>query len=169
MKLYEISKSILSKKNALQDLLDNGEEPTLEQAVEILGLQDDLTEKLKGYAHVIHQKAGELDLLDKEIARLQEIKQKEKKQVDWLQNTMLYAMQMHNVEEIKDTILPVKIKRNQPSVVVYCEVDTLPKEYIRENVSVKREPNKTALKEALKNGEIIEGVRLETKLQLKIG
>ena len=45
-----------------------------------------------------------------------------------------------------------------------AEGTELPDEFMR----IKKEPNKTALKEALQNGEIIEGVNLVDKVSLVI-
>ncbi len=44
---YQISNNILDKKDELQQLIDDGIEPSLEQAIEILSLQSDLTKNLK--------------------------------------------------------------------------------------------------------------------------
>lgn len=165
--LYHISNDILNKKDELQQMLDDGIEPSLDQAIEILGLQSDLTEKLKGYAHVIHQKTTDIDTLDNEIKRLQTIKQKEQERTNWLQNTMIYAMQTHNIDKIDDPVLPIKLRKNAPSVIVYCEVNDLPDEFIRSKTTV--EADKNALNQAIKNGLIIDGVRLENKISIKIG
>lgn len=165
--LYHISNDILNKKDELQQMLDDGIEPSLDQAIEILDLQSDLTEKLKGYAHIIHQKTTGIDVLDSEIKRLQAIKQKEQNRIEWLQRTMIYAMQTHNLEKIDDNILPIKLRHNAPSVIVYCEVKDLPDEFIRSKTTV--EADKTALKQALKDGLKLDGVKLESKTTIEIG
>lgn len=165
--LYHMSNDILNKKDELQQMLDDGIEPSLDQAVEILDLQSNLAEKLKGYAHIIHQKTADIDVLDNEIKRLQAIKEKKQERAKWLQNTMIYAMQTHNIDKIDDPVLPIKLRKNTASVIVYCEVNDLPDEFIRSKTTV--EADKNALGKAIKNGLVIDGVRLENRISIKIG
>ena len=54
--------------------------------------------------------------------------------------------------------------KTTPDVVDIAEGTEVPDEFMR----IKKEPNKTALKEALQNGEIIEGVKLVDKVSLVI-
>lgn len=170
MKLYEIQAEILNLKQGLEERLESGDEPSLEEAKAILSLNNELKEKLNdkliGYGHVIYQNEQEIDVLDREIKRLQAMKAKKAKLVGWLQATMIEAMQTHKIDEIKDVVMPVKLKYNTPSVVV-DDVNSLPAEFVRTKTTV--EPDKNALKEAMKNGLEFDGVRLERKVALNIG
>ena len=55
--------------------------------------------------------------------------------------------------------------RKSLEVVPYDET-LIPKEFMREKITY--EPDKKAIKEAIQDGEIIEGARLEEKLNIQI-
>ena len=72
-------------------------------------------------------------------------------------------MQDLDGEKMKEPEFNIYYKTT-PDVVDIAEGTELPDEFMR----IKKEPNKTALKEALQNGEIIEGVNLVDKVSLVI-
>lgn len=72
-------------------------------------------------------------------------------------------MQDLDGEKMKEPEFSIYYKTT-PDVVDIAEGTELPDEFMR----IKKEPNKTALKEALQNGEIIEGVNLVDKVSLVI-
>lgn len=167
MNLYQISKAIDVKMIELGELLQNDETPTQAQIDTLLALDSDLDNKLIAYGYVIKNTDSDIEAIDSEIKRLTELKKSKKRLNDTLSNNMLTAMLVNGKTEIKDAVLPIKIKNNSPSVIVDCAIDKLPSEFIRTKTTT--EADKTALKEAVKKGLVIDGVRLESKQTIKIG
>lgn len=64
--LFEISNDILDRKDELQTMLDSEVSPTIEQALAILDLENDLENKLIGYGHVCKQSELDLESIDSE-------------------------------------------------------------------------------------------------------
>lgn len=167
MNLYQISKEMDAKMIELGELLQNDETPTQAQLDTLLALDSDLENKLIAYGYVIKNTEADINAIDEEIKRLTERKKRHSKLVSTLSNNMLTAMLVNGKTEIKDAVLPIKLKNNPPSVIVDCAIDKLPSEFVRTKTTT--EADKTALKEAIKAGAIFDGVRLESKKSIKIG
>lgn len=167
MNLYQISREVEAKTEKLVELLENGETPSDDELNQLLGLQSDLNNKLIAYGYVIKNTEADINAIDEEIKRLTERKKRHSKLVSTLSNNMLTAMLSHGKTEIKDAVMPIKLKNNPPSVSVDCAIDKLPSEFIRTKTTI--EADKTSLKEAIKKGLVIDGVRLESKQTIKIG
>lgn len=83
-----------------------------------------------------------------------------------LKDTLLADLEQHG--ETRTTAGNFKIarqKNSQPSVILKIDAEALPTEFQRLTI----EADKTALKDALKHGETIDGVSLETGEHLRIG
>lgn len=168
MTLYEISKTLQKKMTELGELLQDGQEPSREQIDELIDLKGELPTKLVSYGYVIKNLTGELDVVDSEIKRLTAIKNAKKRHIETLTTRMQAAMVDNNLNDVSiDPKMPIKLKQNPPSVIVDCDIDKLPSEFIR--IKTITEADKTALSKALKGGMTIDGVHLESKQSLKIG
>lgn len=101
----------------------------------------------------------ETKVLDEHIKHCQERKKALQKRSDSIKAYLLRNMQAANINEVRadNGTFTVKIVQNPPSVEVYDE-KLLPEHLLR----VKSEPDKTAIKMALRNGENIQGARLIT-------
>lgn len=71
------------------------------------------------------------------------------------------------ISKIECPLFRLSIKQNPPSVVIDSE-QAIPPEFMRQPEPPPATPDKTAIKEALKNGEDVPGARLTTSQQLEI-
>lgn len=165
MNLYQISEEIREIKKAFE----NGEAVDFEtgeinpEYIKALTFsKNELEAKAIDYGYVIKSFDDEIELYDKEIKRLTE----RKKQLQTIQKNIKQnitdAMIEFGIVEIKGKLLKMNFRTSQ-SVEVY-DIDLLDERFKRYKVEV----DKMAIKEAIKNGEIVEGARLNDNKNLQI-
>lgn len=165
MNLYQISEEIREIKQAFE----NGEvidfetgEINPEYIKALTFSKQELEAKAIDYGYVIKSFDDEIELYDKEIKRLTERKKQLKNMQDYMKKTITDAMLEFGIVEIKGKLLKMSFRASQ-SVDVY-DIDLLDDKFKR----IKIEADKTAIKEAIKNGEIVEGARLFDNKNLQI-
>lgn len=91
MNIFQISQELL---NIFQELEDNGGELTEELESQLAVTQADFKEKVKSYSDIIKYTNSEIDLIDKEIARLKDLKESKEKAIDRLKKVIIWAVGM---------------------------------------------------------------------------
>ena len=124
--------------------------------------ESQLQQKSIGYLEVIKKKEAYNSLIDAEIKRLQALKKQSNNTIGFLKENLLKAVKTFGNYEVGLS----KFGTRKSSSVEVEDVNSLPKEY--KVVTVTERADKKKLKEALKSGKEIEGVRIEEHLILKI-
>lgn len=159
MKLYELAQNYLN----LQELLENPEVPK-ELILESLGEVDgEIEEKAENIAKLIKTVDLEIKAIKEEETRLSNnrkaMENKSKALKDYLEGAMIST----GKTKFKGNLFSFNIQKNAPSVDVIDE-NLIPKEFIELEPKVK----KKEILAALKNGEVIEGVKLKQTESLRI-
>lgn len=127
-----------------------------------INTREELNNKAKAYIYVIRNKENLISNIDAEIERLRNLKKQTEGKIDRIKNYLSLAVdQFGNFE----TGLHKISNRISKSVEV-TDFNQLPKEYLKEKIEIN--PDKTAIKKALEQGEIISGALLVTKSNLQI-
>lgn len=87
------------------------------------------------------------------------------RKADWLREYVINNMQAINKESVECPLFAIKVRVNQPSVVIDDDAD-IPTRYINQKIVVT--PDKKAIKEAIESGENIKGVSLIRSSTLSI-
>lgn len=162
MKLYELSQNFRN----LQQVLENaGEDENLKELVinSMKELECDLSTKVENIVRLIKNLQAEVEALKAEEKRLAKERKIRENKIENLQGYLFDTINELEKKEVKGGIFTVSIKKNPPKTVVE-ELNAIPKQFIVNTPSV----DKKMLKEALKNGEIIEGAKLVQEESLKI-
>lgn len=157
---------------ALKDLMDNDFEVD-EETGEFIdntetinnlfnGLKMTFEDKLDNSQRYILTLNGETDILAKEIKRLQAKKTALENKADRLSEMMKNAILSSGENKFKTSLYSFNIKKTES--VEVKDLDVVPRAYLR----LKKEADKVAIKKALKNGDVIEGVYLSEKLSLGV-
>lgn len=159
MKLYDLAQSYLN----LQELLENPEVPK-ELILESLGEVDgEIEEKAENIAKLIKTVDLEIKAIKEEETRLSNnrkaMENKSKALKDYLEGAMIST----GKTKFKSNLFSFNIQKNAPSVDVIDE-NLIPKEFIEFEPIVK----KKEILAALKNGEVIGGVKLKQTESLRI-
>src|SRR5574344_1066244 len=142
MKLYELTndyQNVLNLAEEGQDITDTLE--SISGAIEV---------KAEGITHIVKNLAHDTEAIEKEIKRLAELKERNKKAVENIKNYLFYNMQAIGKTEIKTPLFTARIQKNPPSVVITDE-NAIDAKYL--TVVTTQKINKTAIKEDLKAGK----------------
>lgn len=126
------------------------------------GLKMTFEDKLDNSQRYILTLNGEADILAKEIKRLQAKKTALENKADRLLEMMKNAILSSGENKFKTSLYSFNIKKTES--VEVRDLDVIPRAYLR----LKKEADKVAIKKALKNGDVIEGVYLSEKLSLGV-
>lgn len=158
---------------------ENGEivedEETFNQLYE--SIQLDLQTKLDNSNCLCKILDGEIDVIDKEIKRLQSEKKSRENKKNWIKNNVdkFIRRQFTNEDGELDTeklgnyklSLPhSKISYRKSNSVDIIDINIIPKEYIK--TKIEESPDKTAIKKAIDNGEEIKGAKVVTNYNLQV-
>ena len=156
MNLYELNQNF----NNLIEVLENTEDENIKELIK--KSMDQLTletnEKIENIIKYIKNLEAEAEALEKESKRLNDKKFKTLKKVDNLKNYLKDFTNTLDNKKYHTGIFNISIRKNAASVVIDNEF-LVPDEFCKTEVI--RKVDKVALKEKLKAGEVIEGVKLQ--------
>lgn len=160
MKLYEINEQLerlLELDTERMVDTETGEILSAEQINELMMARE---EKIEGCLLVIKNKEYEAECIAAEIKKLTERKRALENKAKWLRG---YVSNSLNGEKFSTARVAVTYRKGE-KVEITCPTTELPENYR----TIKYDPDRIALKEALKNGEEIDGVQLVTTLNMQI-
>ena len=165
MKLYEITSEVLTAIDLYNGA--NSDEELLALEKTLTDLQVSFNDKCIAVAKFILNNEGDSDAVQKEIDRLNDLQGGIKKRNTWLKEYVKRAMEATNTLKIDDPVVPLKIAKNPPKLII-DEGAVLPDKYMRV-IPEHKEPDKDLIKADLKAGIGVVGTRLEQGTRLKIG
>ena len=164
MTLYELT----GQYRPLYEMLSAGDidEQTFRDTIESCGLDEAIEDKADNYAYVIKQMEADVSVIEQEVARLNARKYSLVSNAQRVRHNLQEAMYAIGKTRIHTPRFTFNVQPNPPSVVIDADAQ-LPDEFMRV-IPERREPDKTAIKDALKEGRAVEGCRLEQKESLRI-
>lgn len=156
MKLYEMTTAT----QELYDLLMNDEidEQTFNDTVEGMGA----IEKVEGYCQIISEMIGDSAKFKAEIDRITAKKKSLDNKVTWLKGQLLNFYIANGGEKIEVGTFTVSVRKSE--YVDIPDASLIPKKYLK----VKTEPDKIAIKDALKHGLKVKGAAISTRESVQI-
>jgi uncharacterized protein (DUF342 family) len=159
--IYQISTELQSIFNQIEDN-DGIISEEMENALMIT--QEQLEQKGIGYGYKCLDIDAEIGNIDAEIERLTKYKEQNKKLKERLKTTLSVAMQHFGIDELKTSTLKINFRKSE-SVEITNE-DLVNEKFKVEKIT--KSISKTAIKEAIKNGEVVLGAELSQNLNLQI-
>ncbi len=159
--LYEITKAQKDLELAVSrgDFTDEQIKDTMDD------LQGDLSSKITDYCHVHRNLNEKLSAIKEEINRLNSLKKSCESQINNLERSMLYGLEVSGQKSIDVGIFKVSTRKST-SIQIDSDKD-IPDEFIETSISYKA--NKSQLKKYLSTeGNEINGVSLKTTTNLNI-
>lgn len=162
MKLYELT----SKRQELLDLIAamDSEDLELSDAVgdTLEALDEAIQDKAEAVASFIFSLQADSAALKQEEQRLAERRRLNDAKVERMKTYLADMLVEADIDKVQGLKYTIGFRKSDK--VTVTNLDALPEHFLR----VKREPNLTALKEALKAGQAFEGVSLTTNKNLSI-
>lgn len=158
MTLYKMTEAA----KQLYEMLAAGDIPeeAVTDTLEGMGVEG----KVEDYCHVIYQLTADIDMYDKEIKRLTAKMKSAKSGVERMKGALSAYMQATNHKKLAAGTFTLSFRKSE-SVVINDE-SALPQEYIK--TEIKKSPDKTAIKNAIKNGQTVAGAELQENQNLQI-
>lgn len=148
---------------ALMETIEENEGVLTDEQVEQLEINEaQLQDKSVGYLEVIKKNEAFNITIDEEIKRLQALKKRNKTLSDILKSNLLSAVQLFGEFNVGTLTFGT---RKSESILVE-DVNSLPDKF--KTIKVTEAANKADLKAAIKAGQEIDGVILQTNLNLKV-
>lgn len=168
MRLYDIKQEFI----ALNELLENDYDPETGEVYNNEALIKSmfnelaltLSDKLESAAYTVQSLELQSKALKDEAKRLADRAKRLENNADYLKSIMLSALIELPDQKLKTTKFNFSTRKSEQ--VIIEEGFNMKGKYVR--VKETREPDKTAIKEAIKNGELVIGVTLVTNQSLTI-
>lgn len=157
MTLYDINKEL---ENAFESLVDPETGEILDDACVLDALTLERSEKIENIALMIKNLRADAEAINAEAKKLKARAKACENRSEWLKNYLVENLQG---EEFKSPRVAISWRRSES--VKVNDLWKLPEQYIR---IADPEPDKKALKKALKDGEAIEGAELVQSMNLQI-
>ena len=161
--IYELTQDFLT----IQEMMEDPElDPqTLTDTME--AVEGELEIKAESYAKIMKNLEGDIEALENEIRRLTSRKKAIEENIKRMKAALQGMMEVTGKTKFKTDLFSFGIQKNTPSVVIDVEdVYDIPEDYLKYKAP---EINKTAIREAIQQGENLEGIaHLETKNSLRI-
>lgn len=162
MKLYELTRQKQDLLNAIADM--DHEDLELSDAVgdTLEALDEAIQDKAEAVASFIFSLQADSAALKQEEQRLAERRRLNDAKVERMKTYLADMLQEADIDKVQGLKYTIGFRKSEK--VAVTNVDALPERFLR----IKREPNLTALKEALKAGQAFDGVSLTTNKNLSI-
>lgn len=160
LKLYELTEQIQKLQDFEYDYLNHDEQEAFSELYN--GLTDAVEIKADGVARLIKNLESESDAISAEVKRLQDRKKALENKIDSVKSYLKREMERIGIKKIQSSLFTISIQDNPPATRV--DETLLDDQWWR----IKKEPDVSRIKEALKEGEEILGARLEVGTSLRI-
>ncbi len=161
MTLYELQNQQLEL-NALLEEMGGELTPEIEEKLTIH--ENEIQNKMESYCKAIRCYESDIDGIKSEMERLKARKESSEKAVQRMKEAMLNAMTTFGMDKIQAGTFKIGTRKSQ-SLDVLDEA-LVPDKFKSEVTTIKVDKN--AIKDAIKNGEQVEGVKLNDNTNLTI-
>ncbi len=159
MNLYEITQEQIDLNNMLEESM--GElTPELEEALKLN--RENFSMKADSYVKAIKNYKAEADAIAEEIKKLQDKKKVCENAINRMKTALCDAMQIFDMKKVQAGIFKVSLTTSEAVNIIDEEV--IPEEYKK----IKYEVSKTDIKNAIKNGLIVEGAEIKENHSITI-
>ena len=165
MNLYELTQQQLELKQQLMEM--NLDEQTIADTIE--GSSLEISKKIENYGIVLRDRESFVDAISKEIERLTERMNAEKKRIERTKNWLLSSIVALEIKQIECPLFTIAVQDNPPSVDVYND-KLIPAEYMRvpEPKPPVPAPDKRLILADLKAGKEVAGCVLKRDKRIVI-
>lgn len=167
--LYEIQTQYRELMSEMEAILADPNPETLESDMDhlnrLMGINaQDFQAKGDAYAAVVREKEARAESLRDEADRMVQLAKREEATAEYLKGRLFAAMQEQGIASADLPHFRLSLRKSQ--AVDVTDKDALPQGYLR--IKTVTEPDKTALKVALKQGQAIPGAVLVDRQSLQI-
>lgn len=123
-------------------------------------------QKADNYAALIKEIEAEVKCLNEAIAAQKKRVERKETTIKYLRQRLITSMELRGQKKLETLNAVISISDNQFKTII-DDKTLIPEEYITINVKTERNPNLTAIKEAIKSGKEVPGAHLDKNIQIK--
>lgn len=155
MKLYEITEL----QNELELEEDNELKKDLQELISI-----ELEKKSNNIVYALKNIESHNTAIDAEIKRLQEIKEKNVKNIESIKSNVLFFMQQNKTDKIKTDLATFSLRKSKSTYIE--NIRLLPAKFVTIEQTIT--PDKVAIKKEIKEGNEVPGAKIVENFSLII-
>jgi hypothetical protein len=161
MNLFKIQQNYLQ---LAEELINNMGEITPEIEVQLQINEAELRQKTASFAQLIQQMDYENEIIDSEMKRLKDLKDRRTKSIDRIKETIKHAMINCDVMEISSPTLKINFRASESTEIINEAL--IPERFIV--TKEVRTIDKVGIKKAIKDGEEVPGALISHNSNLQI-
>lgn len=166
--LYQLTSNFLEVDNLIEEYLQAGEEDLAENLVKANQIiAKEIENKSVGFIYAFRNMDSQIDAIDAEIKRLQDLKKQVKAKDDSLKTMLESSMEALGTTKIETDLGKISI-RNNPGSLKIDDMDLIPNIYKEEVITTTVKVDSSLIKKQIKAGIDIEGCHIETGTSLII-
>ena len=150
-------------KMMIQEIINLDGEITPEMSDKLAINLEELQEKSASYCYVIRHEEKDIDLIDDEIKRLQDIKKRKNNAVALMKSKIQESMELYSMTKIESDFINISFRKSESIEIINEEL--IPDEY---KVVQPSKVSKTLIKDAIKSGKDVPGASIDLKYNLQI-
>lgn len=158
--IYELNKDY----EELSAMLEAAETPeeieAIQNTLEMLDLS--IEEKIENTAKYMVNVEADIQGIKAEIDRLNKVKKSKESTIETLKNNIEYSMQQKGIEKLEVGTFKAGYRKSESVEII--NLDVIPADFTKVEIKA----DKTAIKKALKAGEEINGVHIQTNMNFYI-
>lgn len=167
--LYEIQTQYRDLINLMESILSDPNPETLDADMANLNNlmainAEEFQAKADAYAAVIREQEAHAEALQEEASRMVALAKQKKSRAEYLTQRIAFAMQEQGISKADTAHFRMSFRNSQ--AVEVSDQDAIPQDYMRTKTVI--EPDKIAIKAALKQGHVIPGTALIDRQSLQI-
>ena len=147
--IFKIKKEYL---DLIEQVMANDGEFTAEILQKLEINESELKEKAVNYAKYINKLKSDIDIIDLEIKRLNELKAVNKNKIEVLKDIVQNSMKLYKIDKIDSPTLKLSFRKSESVRII--DESIIPHNFLK--TIIKTEPDKKSLKQAIKASD--EGV-----------
>nr|DAW28521.1 MAG TPA: resistance protein [Caudoviricetes sp.] len=151
--IYELNKNYMEVAAMLEEAETPEEIEAIQNTLEMLDFS--IEEKIENTAMYMVNAESDIQGLKNEIDRLTKIKKAKENAVEHLKNNVEYAMKQKGLDAL--TVGTFKCGYRKSESVEIINLDVIPADFTKVEIKA----DKTAIKKALKAGEVVEGAEIK--------
>lgn len=158
--IYELNKNYQYVSELLETAETEDELQVINDTLELL--QCSIEEKVENTAKYIKNVESDIEGIKAEINRLTALKKQKERNTEWLKTNIEYALKTKGIDKLEVGTFKCGYRKSES--VEVDDLKSIPSDYIKTEIK----PDKTAIKKALKAGEEINGVHIQTNMNFYI-
>lgn len=151
--IYELNKNYMEVAAMLEEAETPEEIEAIQNTLEMLDCS--IEEKIENTAKYMVNVEADIQGLKTEIDRLTKIKKAKENAVERLKNNVEYAMKQKGIEKLEVGTFKAGYRKSESVEII--NLDVIPADFTKVEIKA----DKTAIKKAIKAGEVVEGAEIK--------